>query len=198
MRVITGTAKGKRLKAPRGKIRPLSDQAKEALFNILQNKISDAYFLDLFAGTGSVGIEALSRGATLSIFVEIDKRTVNVIRENLENCGLADRAEVYALDVIRALRILKRKAAKFDIIFLGAPYDSPNLEKALVKLSETEILKSDGILIAEHRKQHKMQEQYGKLKVLRDVRYGETMLSFYGINPSPSKMERGEELREAG
>lgn len=187
MRVISGTAKGRKLKAPKGNIRPLSDQAKEALFNILQNKISDSYFLDLFAGTGSVGIEALSRGATLSIFVEIDKRTVNVIRENLEDCGFSDRAEVYALDVVRALKILKRKAAKFDIIFLGAPYDSPNLEIALQELSDGSLLKAETVVVAEHRRQRKLEASYGKLQAFREARYGETVLTFYENRSLPGQ-----------
>jgi 16S rRNA (guanine(966)-N(2))-methyltransferase RsmD len=179
MRVIAGIAKGKRLKAPKGNIRPLSDQAKEALFNILQNKVADSYFLDLFAGTGSVGIEALSRGAKLSFFVEFNKKHVQVVRENLADCGFSDRAEVYALDVLRALKILKRKGAKFDIIFIGAPYDSPVLEKVLLELGEAESLKKSGIVIAEHRKQHKLQDEYGNLKMFREAKYGETVLTFY-------------------
>ncbi|NQT30059.1 MAG: 16S rRNA (guanine(966)-N(2))-methyltransferase RsmD [Candidatus Saganbacteria bacterium] len=179
MRVISGKAKGKKLNSPKGKTRPLSDQVKEALFNILQNRICDCYFLDLFAGSGAVGIEALSRGATLSIFVELDKKTVRVIRENLELCSFSDRAEVYALDVLRALRILKRKGAKFDIIFIGAPYDSPNLEKVLAELSDGSLLNERGIVVAEHRRQHKIQDQYEKLVVFRSVKYGETELTFY-------------------
>lgn len=179
MRVIAGIAKGKKLKAPKGNIRPLSDQVKEALFNILQRKVAGSYFLDLFAGTGSVGIEALSRGAKLSFFVEFNKKHVQVIRENLSNCGFQDRSEVYALDVLRALKILKRKGAKFDIIFLGAPYDSPLLEKALLDLGGAELLNESGLVIAEHRKQHLLQEEYGKLKNFRVTKYGETVLTFY-------------------
>lgn len=179
MRVIAGTAKGKTLKSPKGNTRPLSSQAKEALFNILQNKISDSYFLDLFAGSGAVGIEALSRGATLSIFVELDKKTVQVIRDNLESCNFTDRTEVYVLDVVRALKILKRKEAKFDIIFIGAPYGSPNLERAVQELSDGTLLNPNGIVIAEHRKQHKLEDEYSALKIIRETRYGETVLKFY-------------------
>jgi len=179
MRVISGKAKGKKIKAPKGNIRPLSDQAKEALFNILQNKVADAYFLDLFAGTGAVGIEALSRGATLSIFVELDRKTVRVIRENLEHCEVSDRAEVYALNVLRALKILKKKGAKFDIMFLGAPYDSPNLEKALEQLSDGSLLREKGLVIAEHRKQHQIEDSYGILQKFKEAKYGETVLAFY-------------------
>ncbi len=166
------------MKAP-SRARPLTDQAKEALFNILREKITNCYFLDLFAGSGAVGIEALSRGAEIAIFVELNRKAVQVIRENLENTGFSDRSEVYAVDVIRALNLLSRKQAKFDIIFLGAPYDSPALEKALIKLAETNLIKGNGIIIAEHRKQQRLNEEYGKLKSSRETRYGETVLTFY-------------------
>jgi 16S rRNA (guanine966-N2)-methyltransferase len=178
VRVISGRAKGKKLKAPKHS-RPLTDQAKEALFNILKGKVENCYFLDLFAGSGAVGIEALSRGAKIAILVELNRKAVEVIRKNLEETDLSDRAEVYAVDVIRALNLLDRKQAKFDIIFLGAPYDSPLLEKALIKLGQTNLASESGIVIAEHRKQHALEEEYGKLKSFRDARYGETVLTFY-------------------
>jgi 16S rRNA (guanine(966)-N(2))-methyltransferase RsmD len=155
----------------------LTDQAKEALFNILRGKIQDCSFLDLFAGSGAVGIEALSRGARNAVFVELNRKAVSVIRENLDKTGLAGRAEVYAVDVIRALNLLERKQARFDVVFLGAPYDSPDLEKALIKIGAMGFL--GGIVIAEHRKQHKLQETYGNLKAFRETRYGETVLAFY-------------------
>jgi 16S rRNA (guanine(966)-N(2))-methyltransferase RsmD len=150
--------------------------------------------LDLFAGSGAVGIEALSRGAKIAIFVDLNRKAVEVVRENLESTGLSDRAEVYAVDVIRALNLLDRKRAKFDVIFMGAPYDSPLLEKALVKLGETDLLTAAGVVVAEHRKQHKLKDKYGDLEVFRETRYGETVLSFYNekkLNPSPSSMEKG-------
>ena len=178
MRVISGKAKGKKLKAP-SKERPLTDQTKEALFNILRNKVVDCYFLDLFAGSGAVGIEALSRGAEIAVFVEIKRKAVEVIRENLNHTGFSDRAEIYAVDVVRALNLLDKKQAQFNIIFLGAPYDSPVLEDALTKLGEINLLGESGIVIAEHRKQHKIQEEYGRLKSFRETRYGETVLTFY-------------------
>lgn len=179
MRVISGKAKGKKLKAPKGRIRPLSDQAREALFNILGSKIIDSYFLDLFAGTGAVGIEALSRGAKISIFVEINKKTVEIIRENLRSTDLYDFAEVYSIDALRAIKILGGKGSKFDIIFLGPPYDSPQLEKAMVRLSEIDILNSKGIIVAEHRSKQHIAENYKDLQKFRDNRYGDTVLSFY-------------------
>jgi 16S rRNA (guanine966-N2)-methyltransferase len=180
VRVISGKAKGKKLKAP-SQSRPLTDQAREALFNILSNRVADCYFLDLFAGSGAVGIEALSRGAKTAIFVDLNRKAAGVIRENLKNTGFSDRAEVYAVDVVRALNLLDRKHASFDVIFLGAPYDSPMLEKALEKLGAADLLKASGVVVAEHRKQHKIKEEYGRLKAFRETRYGETVLGFYMI-----------------
>ncbi len=185
MRVISGKAKGKKLKAPnlsRGqRIRPLTDQAKEALFNILGEKVPDSYFLDLFAGTGAVGIEALSRGAKIAIFIELNKRIVSTIRQNLAATELDPSAEVYSLDVLRAIKVLDRKGAKFDIIFLGAPYGSPILEEALERLSASGLVKDDALVVAEHRAKHEISENFGNLIKFRDSRYGDTVLSFYKL-----------------
>jgi len=135
--------------------------------------------LDIFAGSGAVGIEALSRGAAKAVFVELDRKSVGIIRENLEQVELSDLADVYAVDALRALKLLSRQQLKFDIIFLGAPYDSPALEKGLKKISEADLLRESGIVIAEHRKQHQIQKDYGKLKAFREAKYGETVLTFY-------------------
>ncbi|OGC04068.1 16S rRNA (guanine(966)-N(2))-methyltransferase RsmD [candidate division WOR-1 bacterium RIFOXYA12_FULL_43_27] len=179
MRVISGTAKGRKIKAPKTNIRPLSDQAKEGLFNILGERVPDSAFLDLFAGSGNVGIEALSRGAKLAIFVELDKRHVKVIHENLKELSFDDRAEVYLIDALRAIKILASKGARFDIIFLGAPYNSPALDKALLILDGAEILKENGIIVAEYRFKQRIGEKLSKLKKIREQKYGDTMLSFY-------------------
>jgi 16S rRNA (guanine(966)-N(2))-methyltransferase RsmD len=178
VRVISGKAKGRKLKAP-SRARPLTDQAKEALFNILKDRVVDTCFLDLFAGSGAVGIEALSRGARLAFFVELNRQAVRVIRDNLETTGFSDQAEVYAVDALRALNIFGRKEAKFDIIYIGSPYDSPVLAKVMEKLGETGLLKGKGVVIAEHRKQHRLEEIYGCLKAFRESKYGETVFTFY-------------------
>jgi 16S rRNA (guanine966-N2)-methyltransferase len=129
-----------------------------------------------------VGIEALSRGAGKAVFVELDRKAVAIIRQNLKSVGLEDAAEVYALDVMRALKLLGRRPEKFDIIFIGAPYDSPALEPVLTKLSENQLLNESAIVVAEHRKQHQLQNEYGKLKLFREAKYGETVLSLYAIS----------------
>jgi len=181
VRVISGLARGRQLKVPKGNIRPLSDQAKESLFNILVNQVKDCDFLDLFAGSGAVGIEALSRGARLAIFVEIDRRSVPVIRENLMDLGFDDRAEIFALPVNRALKILGKKQARFDIIFLGAPYGSSELDRALKLLGQIGMLKMGGVVVAEHRSKLILPEEFLQLKKFRTEKYGDTAFSFYKI-----------------
>jgi 16S rRNA (guanine966-N2)-methyltransferase len=179
LRVISGTARGKLLKVPKGNIRPLTERARAALFNILMNKVGESDFLDLFAGSGAVGIEALSRGARLAMFVEMDKKSVPVIWENLKSTGFSDRAEVFAVPVSHALKILDKKGAKFDIIFLGAPYGSSNLIDALKFIGDTVPLKEKGVVIAEHRFKYDPGDDYGSLKKFREERYGDTVFSFY-------------------
>lgn len=97
----------------------------------------------------------------------------------MENTGFSEQADVYAVDVVRALGLLSRQGLKFDLVFLGAPYDSPALEKALVKLGESDLLNKSGLVIAEHRKQHQILAGYGRLKMYREAKYGETVLNFY-------------------
>jgi len=181
VRVIAGKSKGRRLKTPKegGKIRPLTDRARGALFNILCEEVPDAKFLDLFAGTGAVGIEALSRGAEIAFFVDVSKQAVGLIRENLELTKLSDRTEVFAMDAVRALRLFVRKEAKFDIIFMGAPYEDPKLEESLKTAAESNLLNINGILIAEHRKQHSLDGEIDKLIRYRRAVYGETMFDFF-------------------
>ena len=102
-----------------------------------------------------------------------------VIQKNIEDCGVADRAEVYALDVLRAIKILKKKGAKFDIIFIGAPYGNPNLELALQELASGSLLRERGIVVAEHRFKHQLASEFGVLSLKREARYGDTVLKFY-------------------
>lgn len=179
MRVISGEAAGRRLKAPKSGIRPLTDYVKQALFNILQNRILDSVFLDLFAGSGAVGIEALSRGAKKAYFAENNRATVEFLRDNLKMTKLMDRAQVYPVDVLRAVKLIEENKEKVSIIFIGAPYDDPKLEQALIQIAEADILDEDAIVIAEHRKQHKLADKFARLKKNDERVYGDTVLSFY-------------------
>lgn len=179
MRIIAGAAKGRIIKAPKTGLRPLSDQAREALFNILALLVGDSTFLDLFAGSGAVGLEALSRGARMAFFVERERKMVEAIRRNLDALSFNDRAEVFSLDVLSALKIFQKKGAKFDIIFLGAPYGSPDLINALEQIGGASILNLRGVVIAEHRAKTELAPKVGSLEKVRVERYGDTVFSFY-------------------
>jgi 16S rRNA (guanine966-N2)-methyltransferase len=149
MRVIAGTARSLQLKTPLGDhTRPTADRLKETLFNMLQNDIAGSRFLDLFSGSGAIGIEALSRGAAHASFVEQSKKAMACIRENLAYTKLVDRAEVYETDVMNALSRMEGRKV-FDYIFLDPPYNQLLEKKVLEYLSTSKLLSEDGLVIVE-------------------------------------------------
>ena len=151
MRIIGGSARGRRLKAPKGRaLRPTAARVKEALFNILPHDLSGVKVLDLFAGTGNVTVEALSRGAAEAILIDASAQSAKTIRENLRRLDLADRAKVWTAPVSRALRLLARQQETFDIIFLDPPYDQRLVETTIQMVVRGGLLKQTGTLIAEH------------------------------------------------
>jgi 16S rRNA (guanine966-N2)-methyltransferase len=176
MRVTGGIGRGQRLKVPGGnRVRPTSDKVKQALFNILGAKVEDACFLDLFAGAGGIGIEALSRHASRVVFVDDSRTSLDVIRQNLEQTGFGGRAEVV---LSKAESFLKKTSGPYDIAFLDPPY-ADELRPLLERLAGAGILKPDAIVIAEHFRKQPSPERAGTLALYRDVQYGDTMLAFY-------------------
>ncbi len=150
MQVIAGKARRLKLAAPAGlDTRPTSDRYKETLFNILQPLIPGCRFLDLFAGSGAIGIEALSRGAKEAVFVDNSSKAVRCIRENLEHTHLSDQASVYASDVFTVIRRLALNAEPFDIIFLDPPYDAGCEPKALEMLAASGLVSADTLIVVE-------------------------------------------------
>src|SRR5919107_335944 len=148
MRVIGGNARGRRLKVPKGQaVRPTSDRVKEALFNILPHDLSGIRLLDLFAGTGNVSIEAISRGAAEAILIDSSEKSGKVIRENLHSVGFTDRANVRITPVSRALRLLARRGESFDMIFLDPPYQPNWIEACFKIISQGNLLRASGTLI---------------------------------------------------
>lgn len=180
MRIISGTAKGKRLVAPKGlKTRPTADRVKENLFNIIAGAIEGAAVLDLYAGSGALAIEALSRGATSAVLVESDKGAVAAIDRNLTATGLADRAIVMQAPVNRALSQLAADRQVFDLIFLDPPYRINKAELEVVLEVAAGCLSSSGLAILEHRPDLPGLEPGGGLFLSDGRRYGDTALSFF-------------------
>jgi 16S rRNA (guanine966-N2)-methyltransferase len=180
MRVIGGNAKGRRLRVPRGQtLRPTSDRVKEALFNILPHDLSGIKLLELFAGTGNVSIEAISRGAAEAILIDWSDRSGKVIRENLRRLDFTDRATVRIAPVSRALRSLARQGESFDMIFLDPPYQRNWVTACLEAIARENLLRASGTLVVEHSAREQPEAEYGSL-ILKDQRkYGDTWLSFF-------------------
>lgn len=150
MRVISGSARGLKLKSPEGlNTRPTADRIKESLFNIISPYIYDCSFLDLFSGSGSIGIEALSRGAKDATFVDFNKDSINIIKQNISLSRLEQKSTVYNLDVSNAINTLSKNNQKFDIIFLDPPYNKGLLLPTLKKIEQLDLLKDDGFIICE-------------------------------------------------
>jgi len=183
MRVTGGTGRGLRLKVPSGsRVRPTSDKVKQALFNILGDRVIDAVFLDLFAGAGGIGIEALSRGASRVTFVDSSRESLAVVRGNIEQTGFGGRAHT---ELLKAETFLKRPSERYDIIFLDPPY-AEEIQPLLELIAATGKLKHTGIVIAEHFKKQPSPGQAGSLMRHREARYGDTVLSFYKMSDGPS------------
>lgn len=177
MRVITGTARGRKLKELQGlETRPTTDKVKESLFNIIQFDIEGRRVLDLFAGTGQLGIECLSRGAAHCTFVDLRREAVALVRENLEWTRLADQAAVVQGDY---LAYLTRCGEKFDLIFLDPPYESGLLEKAVSTIAEIDILSDNGIMVCESGLEQELPAVAAPYEKGKDYRYGKIKLTVY-------------------
>jgi 16S rRNA (guanine(966)-N(2))-methyltransferase RsmD len=180
MRVIGGNAKGRRLKVPKGRsLRPTAARVKEALFNILPHELSGLNVLDLFAGTGNMTIEALSRGAHAAILVDTSAEARRAIRHNVGSFGLADRCRLLNMTAERALRHLDRQHETFDLIFIDPPYGQQLVERSLGIIARTSLLHTGGVIVAEHSVRDPIGEHYGDLALRDRRRYGDTVLSFF-------------------
>ena len=187
MRVIAGSAKGMTLLCPKNlPVRPATDRVKESVFGVLSGSLEDACVLDLFAGSGSVGIEALSRGAARCTFVENDARCVKVIRENLERTHLAERAHLMRANALRIAAIVDPRDVPFDLVFVDPPYaqsermdaTSP-IGRLLVGIGEGDLLADGGLVVVEHATSSAALGHAGALILDDQRRYGGTTVSFY-------------------
>ena len=185
MRVITGKYRGRKLATPANHdIRPTTDKAKEALFSILANEIWGSHVLDLFAGTGSLGIEALSRGAEYCVFADSSRDSLRLIKENISHCEITEKVKVVPGDYKKVLKNLATLVADgleqpFDIIILDPPYNAGLLADAFELIAEGNLLAEDGVIVAEHRKEEKLPEEMAGFSLVKERRYGIVVLSIY-------------------
>ncbi len=178
MRVIAGKYKGRVLKGPKHEgLRPTADRVKEALFNIIGSRIIDASFLDLFAGSGAIGIEALSRDAASVVMVDENKQSIKLI---YENCGFLteeDQPRILNMPALRALQLISKEALTFDLIFLDPPFQKGLLDNTINKIAELKLLKPGGLVVAEHSRDF----QFGELQwdLIESRNYGDIGLTFF-------------------
>lgn len=182
MRIVAGTFRSRQLKSLKGlALRPTSDMLRETLFNILGLRVDGCRFLDLFAGTGAVGIEAISRGATSAIFVENHHAAVRLIHENLASLEIKSQARVIAFDVTAAIAKLDHEhAPTVDFVFLDPPYaNEKDYDRTLRALEKSSLLTESTIVIVEHRKSFELPASIGRFERLRLLRQGDAALTFY-------------------
>jgi len=184
MRVIAGQFRSRQLKSLKGlALRPTSDQLRETLFNVLGPEIAGSHFLDIFAGTGAVGIEALSRGAVEAVFIENHAPAAALIRKNLESLGIDTGAAVLANDALRGLAALaarRKNQPAFTHVFLDPPYGNANDYLLVLHfLAAAEFLAPDALVIAEHRRTSELPAEINSLRRVRILKQGDTALTFY-------------------
>jgi 16S rRNA (guanine966-N2)-methyltransferase len=189
MRIIAGEFKGRRLAAVKGRIRPTSDKVREAIFSILGPAVVGARVLDLFAGTGALSLEALSRGALDAVLVEEQAAALSVLRQNLETLGIGYRVRVMPIPVSAALRKLAAQGTQFSLIFLDPPYGRGLALNTLEALQDSGLLQADARIVAEHSHREALPEQVGRLMLHQCRRYGDTQVAFYGIRENSQEQE---------
>lgn len=181
MRIISGSAKGRRLATLKGRdIRPTSDKIRQAIFNMLDSDWESAAALDLFAGTGALGIEALSRGARIAVFVDDDRHAVEIIKKNLEICNFSQKGRVFQKNALHGLSFLDRLGFQFDLVFIDPPYGFGMAQKILKTMFETNLLAPTGIIVVEYDKKEELAVPPGLRAVKETRQYGRTMISLLG------------------
>jgi len=188
MRIIAGAFKGRRLAPVKGRIRPTAAKVREAVFSILGPAVNGVRVLDLFAGTGALGIEALSRGAAEAVFVEDHPEALKVLRRNLAALGLTDRTIVWPLPVIVALKKLAGRSERFGLAFLDPPYGGGDAAAALSALASLNLLQPGARVVVEHSRREILPEACGPLGRLEVRRYGDTQVAFYLVE-EPERQE---------
>jgi 16S rRNA (guanine(966)-N(2))-methyltransferase RsmD len=178
--VIAGTAKGRLLKAvPGNGTRPTTDKVKEAIFSMIGPYFNGGLGLDLFAGTGALGIEALSRGMERVIFIDMEKTSTLVVEDNLRTLGFKEQSEVYRNEAQRALKVLGKRGLKFDLIFLDPPYRMKQVDEILLQIQLMEMVHDQAVVLVEHEAGHTYADEIGRFNVRKRTVYGETAITIY-------------------
>lgn len=178
MRVIAGKLKGRTLASvPGNSTRPTTDKVKESIFNMIGPYFSGGICLDLYAGTGALGIEAISRGMEKGIFIDQDRRAIQTILTNLQNLNIASFAEVYKNDAEKAIAHLSKRGLKFDLVFLDPPYAKEKNAEIIAGLLEQNLLNDNAVIVVEHDRSHTLDISFSKIEKWKENRYGDTAIT---------------------
>ncbi|WP_213650103.1 16S rRNA (guanine(966)-N(2))-methyltransferase RsmD [Paenibacillus sp. J23TS9] len=198
MRVVAGSAKGRPLKAVPGMgTRPTTDKVKEAIFSMIGPFFDGGTALDLFAGTGGLAIEALSRGIDKAVFIDMDPKSIETVRANLKATKLEGQAEVYRNEAERALKVLEKRGISLDVVFLDPPYRMKNGDKLMQLMHEKSMLKSGATIVLEHDSGYEYPGEFGHFSCIRHAVYGETAVSIYKYNENEAALSEDEAAGEA-
>lgn len=180
MRVISGNLRGLKLNAPKNDdVRPTTDRVKESMFNVINMYIMESSILDLFAGTGSLGIECLSRGANDCVFVDLNRESLQVVNSNIKKARLEQKSTVMNLSYKDAISKLSIQNKKFDVIFMDPPYYKDMFIDALTNIDQKDILQEEGIIVVEHDTKENLADKVGRLEKFKSKKYGNTTISLY-------------------
>lgn len=197
MRVISGSAKGRPLKAvPGNGTRPTTDKVKEAMFSIIGPYFDGGHVLDLFAGTGGLGIEALSRGMEHGVFIDIEYKSIEVIKSNVQSARLTEQAEIYRNEAGRALKVLQKREAIFDLVFLDPPYRMKNGIELMQEMHERGLLNPGATIVLEFETGHPYPTECQHFIGVRQAEYGDTTLYVYRYEPEQNAVEASDENEE--
>jgi 16S rRNA (guanine966-N2)-methyltransferase len=194
LRVIAGSAKGRALKAVPGmNTRPTTDKVKEAIFSMIGPYFDGGWALDLFAGTGGLGIEALSRGVERAVFVDLEQSSVNVIKQNVQAAGFPERAEIYRNESSRAVKALAKRGRPFGIVFLDPPYRMKEMDILMKELAERGLLEAGAVIVVEHDAGHRYPETIEDFEQMKCSQYGDTAVTIYHYRPKADSTANLEE-----
>ncbi|WP_308639204.1 16S rRNA (guanine(966)-N(2))-methyltransferase RsmD [Paenibacillus silvisoli] len=190
MRVIAGTAKGRTLKAVPGKnTRPTTDKVKEAIFSMIGPFFDGGLVLDLFAGTGGLGIESLSRGMERAVFVDLDGGSIEVIKHNVQAAGVTEHAEIYRTEAARAVKALAKRGLKFKLVFLDPPYRMKEMDELMEELAARGLLEELATIVVEHDAEHVYPEALQPFRQIKRSQYGDTAVTIYRYDTAPEPTE---------
>ncbi|MEG0641958.1 MAG: 16S rRNA (guanine(966)-N(2))-methyltransferase RsmD [Clostridium sp.] len=180
MRIVSGSAKGRKLKTPEGlDTRPTTDRVKQSIFNIILRYVFDAKVLDLFGGTGNLGIEAISRGAQSCTFSEENKKTYEILCTNIKDLDFREKSFTYNRDSFKVLSQLATQEKKFDIVFLDPPYGKGYIERSIEAIDRLNLLEEDALIVSEYDSVDNVPERVGSFSIFRTEKYGRVRVSFW-------------------